>query len=511
MKMSKKYSFPGAMLIIIVVAGVLTLLLSGEDDEYGGVLTYQVVNGDLVIDVIERGNLEASRSTEIRSEVEGRTTIISIVDEGTMITPEDVENGKILVELDSSDLRERALQEEIEVRRSEANYTEAREDYDIQVNQNESDLHEAEQRLQFARMDIQKYLGEELAEMYMKEEVELTDLLEHLLLAGSALQERQRLNNAIDFAREESVRASTTLSWTQRLFEKDYVSQDELAADEFAQTRKEVELQQAKIELNLFEKYTFPKQVLSLLSDYKEAERNLERIIARNRSRLSQAESRRDSRELTYLRQLDSYNNLLEQIERCTIRAQSPGLIIYGDGGRSRTQDVIEPGSEVRERQTLLTIPDLSSMIVRTQIHESIVTRLEPGQESEVTVDSLGGMKVSGKVRRIAPLPDYQHRWLNPDLKVYSTEIEIHETHPAFKPGMSVEARIIIDVIENVLYVPLQAVTTVDGRYVTFVRTSAGIEKRYIEVGDYDDRFIEVKEGVEEGEHVALNAMAMLD
>lgn len=504
---------------IIVVTAVITFLIIIsllifsviDDQEQQDILTYTVSRGDLIVDVVENGNLEAARSTEIRSEVEGRTTIISIVPEGTIITQEDIDNEKVLVELDSSQLRERALQEEINVRTSEANYTEARENYDIQVNQNESDLSRSELNLQFAHMDIQRHLGWELADKYIEGEVALDDLLEHSLLAGAALKKYKSLENSIDFAREESARATTTLTWTERLYENGYATQDELQADRFARTRREVDLDQALIDLELYKKYEFPKETESLLSDYREAKRELERTRARNRSRLSQAESRKNSNELTYRRQLESYNNLLEQIERCTIVATRPGLIIYGDGGQSRTQAVIEPGAEVRERQALLTIPDMSTMIARTQIHESIVTRLEREQRARVTIDSLGGMNVSGQVSRIALLPDYQHRWLNPDLKVYSTEVSLDETHEAFKPGMSVQVRIIINEIEDVMYVPLQAVTTVNDQYVCFIRGSGNIEQRLVEVGDYNDRFIEIRDGLSEGEEVVLNALAMLN
>ncbi len=510
MKFKRKYLVSVVVLMVLIAGAVITFGMRGTRDQQN-MLTYTVERGDLVVDVVESGNLEAARSMEIRSEVEGRTTIISIVPEGTIINEEDIKNEKILVELDSSNLRDRAMQDEINVRTSEANYTEARENYEIQINQNESDLSQGELKLQFARMDLQRHLGSELAGKFIAGEAELNSLLEDPLLDGAALKKKKGLENAIDFSREESARANTALTWTERLFERGYATQDELQADEFARKRREVDLEQALIDLDLYEQYEFPKETETLLSDYREAARELERIKARNRSRLSQAESRKNSNELTYLRQLDSYNNLLEQIEKCTIVATRPGLIIYGDGGQSRTQDVIEPGSEVRERQTLLTIPDMSSMIAKTQIHESIVTRLQRGQEARVTIDSLGGMRVKGEVSRIALLPDYQHRWLNPDLKVYSTEVSLENSHEHFKPGMSVQVRIIINEIEDVLYVPLQAVTTVNDKYVCFVRGTNNIEQRTIEVGDYNDRFIEIRNGLSEGEEVVLNALAMLN
>lgn len=68
--------------------------------------TFAVRRGDLTISVTESGDIKAVKSTDVKCEVEGRTAIVNIVPEGTSITPEDVRSGKVLVELDSSQLKE---------------------------------------------------------------------------------------------------------------------------------------------------------------------------------------------------------------------------------------------------------------------------------------------------------------------------------------------------------------------------------------------------------------------
>ena len=88
-------------------AVVLLLVVGGSGDNPGGV-TYTVQRGDLNITVLEGGALEALSSQEIRSGVKGRegAKILSIVEEGYRVTPEDVAAGKILVELDTASLVE---------------------------------------------------------------------------------------------------------------------------------------------------------------------------------------------------------------------------------------------------------------------------------------------------------------------------------------------------------------------------------------------------------------------
>jgi multidrug efflux pump subunit AcrA (membrane-fusion protein) len=106
----------------------------------------------------------------------------------------------------------------------------------------------------------------------------------------------------------------------------------------------------------------------------------------------------------------------------------------------------------------------------------------------------------------VAVLPDQQNRWLNPNLKVYETDVSISGTHPELKPGMSAEVRIIATERKGVLMIPLQAVVSRKGKMTCLVKTAFGTEPRKIKTGQYNDSFIEVKKGLTEGETVVLNA-----
>ncbi|MBW7938508.1 MAG: hypothetical protein H3C63_06785, partial [Candidatus Omnitrophica bacterium] len=70
------------------------------------VATAPVTRGDLIVDVLEASSIDAAESQIIRSKVEGKATLIFIIPEGSTITHEDVENKKVLVQMDSADLRD---------------------------------------------------------------------------------------------------------------------------------------------------------------------------------------------------------------------------------------------------------------------------------------------------------------------------------------------------------------------------------------------------------------------
>lgn len=115
--------------------------------------------------MVEAASIEALESQELRSEVKGYegTKILSIIEEGYLVTEEDVKKHKILVELDSSQLKQRITTQEIEIETSIAALADAQQAHGIQLNQNQSDIKAAEQKVRFARMDLEKFIGTEAA------------------------------------------------------------------------------------------------------------------------------------------------------------------------------------------------------------------------------------------------------------------------------------------------------------------------------------------------------------
>ena len=76
---------------------------------------FQVARGPLRISVTEGGSLQSLKSVTITSEVEGETKIAGIVPEGTVVTADDVAKGRVLIELDSSEIRNKLNRQEIAV------------------------------------------------------------------------------------------------------------------------------------------------------------------------------------------------------------------------------------------------------------------------------------------------------------------------------------------------------------------------------------------------------------
>jgi multidrug resistance efflux pump len=501
---------------VAVIAGAY--YLRGKIESPGATRAVQltshvVTRGDLVISVTESGDIKALNSTDIMSKVEGRTSLISIVPEGTIITEDDVENGKIIAELDSSSIRESLAQQEVTFSNAEADLEDAKESLAIQIKQNESDIQAGELNMRFALMDFKKYLGEELADTVVADynetaaQIDAPALLADERLNGEALQRLKELKNNISLTESDLNRAKKTLEGTERLFEKQYVAEMELIADKLDVQSLEAKLENSKIALELFKLYEFPKQSQQLLSNYHEAMRELDRIEARARSRLAQEQAKLRNKKATYDLQKERLDKYKAQFVACTIKAPVPGQVVYGSSlldARQRSRELIEVGAEIRERQRIISIPDTTKMKVDLKVHETWIGRIEPGQPAKIVVSAFPDRTFTGEVLRKAPLADPENFW-NPDLKVYSTEVLIDGTYPFIKSGMSARVEIIIDHLKDVLTVPIQSVITDAGRKYCYVLNSAVPVRRQIELGAFNADFVEVKSGLTEGDRVLLN------
>jgi len=527
-----------ALIVMVFVAALLLRTVSGgKDAAFSNIPTATVQRGELTISVTEGGTLQAMESLEIKSEVEGRHQILEIIPEGTIITQKDVENGKVLARLDASGLDEKRTQDEMTYRNAEASYVQAKESYDIQVNQNESNIKQAELRSKFARMELESYVGKALADELLEGSFDFGSLQSiakaisaNLLddpelaaqifgegystrgkspeetLGGVARQKLRQFSSQVQLAKQELEQAQDKLYWTRQLEEKNYVSRNRLKADELTADRAKVGLDSAKEELRLYIRYTLPKEAEQRLSDYQESKRELERVKARANSELAKARANLESQKANLELKSERFEKTKEMLEKATIRATKPGLVVYASTGNSRRwrSTPIQEGVEVFDNESIIRMPDLATLAARVNIHETDIAKVKVGQKARIRLDAMPDKELEGEVKKVSPMASSENRWLNPDVMVYETDVAITSDPDDLTPGMSATAEIIIAELADVLYVPVQAVTSVKGHRICWVKTADGPELRELETGYCTDKFVEIKSGLHEGEPVYL-------
>lgn len=477
--MNNKQKVYALGIAVAVIVGVLIALGMNRGDADGaGSPTFEVRKGPLTISVTESGTIQSRERVVVKSEVEGRSSILWLIEEGVQ-----VERGDLLVELDASALEESKVDQQIRVMNSEAAFIRAREQLEIIKNQAEADISRAELDYRFAQLNLSKYME------------------------GEYPQELQRAEADINLANEELQRANDKLEWSKRLADEGYLTRMELQADELAARRTAIDLELAEGKLQLLEDYTHHQQLEELESDLEQKRMALQRVKLRASADIVQAEADFRAKQSEFERQESRLTRIVEQIAKCRIVAPADGMVVYvttGQGRRSSDEPLRE-GQEVRERQDLIYLPTAAAMMAEVRIHESSLRKVSYGMPARVYVDAVPDQQFQGRVRRIALLPDAQHGWLNPDLKVYQTDVHIDGSAAGLRPGMNCRAEIIIKELDDVVYVPLQSVIRVGTASLVHVAGARGSQARVIEVGLDNNRMVHVVSGLRPGEHVLLN------
>ncbi len=196
----------------------------------------------------------------------------------------------------------------------------------------------------------------------------------------------------------------------------------------------------------------------------------------------------------------------LEEYEFCVIHAPRDGLVIYPSAAQWKDAPDIEEGATVHKDQVLLLMPDLDRMQVKVGIHESIVEKVRPGLSAIVT---LPNETLDAKVSTVAAVTRPAGWWTGNVVK-YDTIIELKDGN-GLKPGMSAEVEVILAKHEDVIKIPVSAVVETEKGAFCWVKTDSGVKRRLLQLGDSNDVFIVVKDGVAEGDEVILNPLAHID
>ena len=464
---------------VVVFAAIWLKVVQGSEDSTSGMATFVAKRGPLTISVLESGAIKAKEQEVIRNEVEGRTSIIWIVPEGTR-----VKKGDLLVELDASKMDDERIDQEIRVQNGEAAFINAQETLAITENQAKSDIELAELNLKFAEQDLAKYLE------------------------GQYPNELIAAQNKVQEANEVLTRAKETLRWSETLFGEKYISETELLADRLAETKGKNNLTVAQNDLRLLQEYTRQRQVDQLTSDVNQAKMALERTNRKASANVVQARAELNAKEQEYKRQVAKLDKIADQMAKARIVSPADGMVVYATSSRGgfRRDDLrpLADGVEVFERQELIYIPKSASSVAEVDVHEASLDKVRLGLPAIVKVDALPDKTFVGTVSRIAPLPNAQSMWMNPDLKVYTTNIDLDSDDPVLRSGMSCKAEIIVEQHKGVVYVPVQSVLRVRGKPTVFVVKDGQTEERKVEIGLDNNSMVIVKSGLSESEVVLM-------
>lgn len=407
-----------------------------------------VKTGYFVHEILERGSVDSASNVEVRCQVEsaGGLTIISVVPEGTV-----VKKGDLLVELDSSTLRENVTKQRISVLGSQAT------------------LAQSEADLRTAQLTLKEYLE------------------------GKFEEEKKTIQNEIFTARETVKTNEDNLKYYQKLLEKGYVTEEKVDADLIELDKAKNAEEIALLKLKVLTEYTKQKNVVQYEADIASKEAK----VASDKESLKLDEERLE--------------HLEKQLKRCRILAPQDGQVIYYMPRWGGDEDLIKEGKKVNERQILLRLPDPSQMQVKGLVNEANIRLVKVGQKATIRLEAFPNQVFNGVVRIVNDYPE-PGNWMGGSMsKEYMTTILILDPPDGIKPGLTAEAKIVVNEINDALLVPVQAVFEYGGKTYA-IKWKDGIwTKVDVSTGPTNDKEVVLLEGLSSGDQVVLGAWAHRD
>ena len=420
-------------------------------------------------------------------EGEAGVGILEIVEEGKL-----VKKGDILVKLDSSKLNNDKQSQQITVEQAAATPKTAETNLEIQEKQNESDIAAAQQKLDLAALDLEKYEQ------------------------GDYEQELNTIDGEMKLAKEELTRAQDKLEFTQRLAKKGYAKQSEIAADKFAVQKAEINFAVADGKREVLQEYTKKRQMTELESNAKESERELARVRLKGEASLAKYKADLSAAKLTFKVEQDKADKILAQIEECTIKAPRDGLVVYVNtrqgGFRGSSEPLIYEGAKVKERQPIINLPDVTNMQVNARIHESKISMVREKLPATIHLDAKAGTTFRGEVDKVS-LVATSGNWPNVNLKEYITFIKLTddvEKVSQLKPGLTAEVEILIDRLSDVLQAPVQSFVERGGRYFVWLKDNNKVARREVKIGKSNEQMMEIVDGLAVGDKLVQTPRTVL-
>ncbi|MFZ5979135.1 MAG: efflux RND transporter periplasmic adaptor subunit [Candidatus Zixiibacteriota bacterium] len=267
----------------------------------------------------------------------------------------------------------------------------------------------------------------------------------------------------------------------------------ERARKEYTIQEKQLNLELQKAERNYDEKkHEAPKLA-------EEARLELELARLNFQAKMDQYKSDVEKAELEVKRAEGQVAMAQKELDQMTINAPMPGMVVYLEIWKGSSMGKVQEGDAPWPGQGLINLPDLSEMIVDAYVSEVDASRVDTGQTVKVVLDAFPDTSYSGVVTKKATLA--RRKDYNSKINVFDVEITINDHDENLKPGMSSSARIIIDRLEDVISVPLEAVFEKEGKTLVFFDNKKEVP---VEVGRRNDMRVEIVSGLDGGEKICL-------
>ena len=445
--------------------------------------------GDLRISLAEEGKLRAVKSHRIFPQLGRSARITFLAPEGST-----VKKGDLLVTLDKKTFEDQLITLTGELAAAQRALAIAEAAVAIQERTGASAVKLAQTKLEEASVSLKTYQEMEGPQKLNKTESDMNESKGKLGEAQKKLTEaKTKLADEL-FSDEDQ----------RRMLNREF----EMASENVRTLRNTVDSLQ--VQRKIFRAYEYPQNMKNKKYAVENAELEVKKAEVASKNELQQKKEEVQKQRDIIERLTRQTNDLRQQITRCELRAPADGLVIYGEGENRYFYGgpQVQVGSEWYGSQTIMTIPDLSAFEIDFNIAEEYRGRLIEGATADITIDAVPGLRLTGKLTKISKLARPRVPYDPGSPKVFDGTISPDTHDPRTISGMTARVEIVTEQLKDALHVPIESVFNDDGKPVCYVRKphGQGVEKRHVKPGKANDHYVELLDGLAEGEEVQLFA-----
>jgi HlyD family secretion protein len=296
--------------------------------------------------------------------------------------------------------------------------------------------------------------------------------------------ERLTLEKDVTIARSALQNARERVRHIGMMARSGYLSELEVEETQFAVRQAELNLDLKQTQLDVLNNFTYREQLQTLKGELTSVQAthkaNVERAMADG--------SRRD--------------RAVEELQYCVVKAPRSGLVIHPNAAQWETAPIAE-GTNVHKDQVLLLMPDLNQMQVKVGVHEHSVKRVKTGQTANVQLPT---RVLQGTVTEVASITKPAGWWTGNQVR-YDTIVSLPPVK-GLRPGTSADVEIKVAEYKDVLLVPVASIVEQNDNAYCWIQSPGGPRRQQIVLGDSNDVFTIVTNGLQEGDEVLLNPYA---
>ena len=448
-----------------------------------------VRSGDFQKLISATGNLEALIDVEVKANVAGE--IINLyVDDGDY-----VEKDQVLLEIDPEQYLEEKKQAEADVNAAKAQLMQSQLNIILKTEELESARQQAEDNVKIAESNLRTTLAASQTQITSAEtDIQTTknQLAQDTIALEQAKIELNRaeirlaeLETELESIKVDRANAESEWNRNKELFEKKLVSKKSLeeaesryasADSQYKTAEKRLESQQQTVNSQnktiatretaianreLTQKYQeMNLKQLREMRKAEEEETGLQLQIAKTRlgeildtidNEKVVTEQGAVSAQANLLRRRSSLKNQEEQLEWTTIKAPMAGTVTLLE---IEEGEIVTSGrSAFSQSPPLMTIADLSKMVVKTYINEVDMERLRMNQKADIKVDAYKATTYEGRVAEISPSGEERD-----NIITFEVMVEVVGSPSELRPGMSADVDVVTYEEKDVLMLPIDAV-----------------------------------------------------